>query len=73
VQLFFLSASFLGGYLFDLLLDSEDGGITCLRNVGKFLPSYTASKTRRQHYSSSEWLLINMVIKVYWGNWEALS
>lgn len=25
-------------WFLDLLLDPEDGGITCLRDVGKFLP-----------------------------------
>jgi hypothetical protein len=35
----------LVGYLFGLIIDSENGGNTFLRNVGKLMPDYTESPT----------------------------
>jgi hypothetical protein len=36
-----------------LLFDSEEGGSAFLRNVGNFLPDYTASRPRRYYLSQS--------------------
>jgi hypothetical protein len=41
----------LTGSLPGLLFDLKDGGITLPRNVGKFVPHYTASHPTNKKYS----------------------
>jgi hypothetical protein len=43
----------LGDSVLHLLLETEDGSITLIRNVGAFLPEYTASHPRRQYSSQT--------------------
>jgi hypothetical protein len=45
------SSLFLTGCLFGVLFGLEDGYSTFIRNVGKFLPEYSASHRRRQQFS----------------------